>query len=189
MQFCPLLNQKLTCLFIAQTQRKSVVSAQTDPKKMQLHAPNTVPHVKLLQNSYISELNLSQISSLIDIEMAVNLGLPQKRKKTLQDEQNAPSKTEVKEQEAKEHEAKEQQDDTKKENEDDGQEEKDELDAHAQDETAYSLNLNCQYDFRPANFNFLMLSRFSFSQKKRRIQKMVRKKMQEKKNLLKRSLA
>ena len=31
------------------------------------------------------------------------------------------------------------------------------------------LNLNCSYDFRPTNFNFLLLSRFSFATKKRRI--------------------
>ena len=37
------------------------------------------------------------------------------------------------------------------------------------------LNLNCSYDFRPTNFNFLMLSRFSFASKKRRIQKLIRK--------------
>ena len=31
------------------------------------------------------------------------------------------------------------------------------------------LNLNCSYDFRPTNFNFLLLSRFSFATKRRRI--------------------
>ena len=51
------------------------------------------------------------------------------------------------------------------------------------------LNLNCSYDFRPTNFNFLMLSRFSFASKKRRIQKLIRKTQQAKKAQLKKSLA
>ena len=36
-------------------------------------------------------------------------------------------------------------------------------------EPANLLNLNCTYDFRPTNFNFLMLSRFSFATKRKRI--------------------
>ena len=46
---------------------------------MQIHAPNTVTHGKLLKNSYITELNLEQISNQLDLEMAVNMSLPQKR--------------------------------------------------------------------------------------------------------------
>ena len=37
------------------------------------------------------------------------------------------------------------------------------------------LNLNCSYDFRPTNFNFLLLSRFSFATKRKRIEKLIRK--------------
>lgn len=41
------------------------------------------------------------------------------------------------------------------------------------------------YDFKPTNFNFLMLSRLSFATKKKRIQKFIRKKFLEKrKNLI-----
>jgi len=41
------------------------------------------------------------------------------------------------------------------------------------------------YDFKPTNFNFLMLSRLSFATKKKRIQKFIRKKILEKrKNLI-----
>ena len=50
------------------------------------------------------------------------------------------------------------------------------------------LNLHCSYNFRPANFNFLMLSRFSFATKKRRIQKLIRKKIIQKRQQLKKSL-
>ena len=53
---------------------------------------------------------------------------------------------------------------------------------------SYELNLNCSYDFRPTNFNFLLLSRFSFATKRRRIQKLIRKKTLAKKAQLMRSL-
>lgn len=46
-------------------------------------------------------------------------------------------------------------------------------------------NLNCLYDFRPTNFNFLMLSRLSFAPKKKRIHKLIRKKILEKRDNLK----
>lgn len=46
-------------------------------------------------------------------------------------------------------------------------------------------NLNCHYDFRPTNFNFLMLSRLSFAPKKKRIHKLIRKKILEKRENLK----
>ena len=42
--------------------------------KMQIHAPNTVAHSKILQNTYLSELDLNSISDQLDIEMAANLG-------------------------------------------------------------------------------------------------------------------
>ena len=51
------------------------------------------------------------------------------------------------------------------------------------------LNLNCVYDFRPTNFSFLVLSRFSFATKKKRIQKLISKKIQAKKAQLRKSLA
>ena len=50
------------------------------------------------------------------------------------------------------------------------------------------LNLNCSYNMRPTNFNYLMLSRLSFALRKKRIQKFVRKKMVEKRAQIKRNL-
>lgn len=40
------------------------------------------------------------------------------------------------------------------------------------------------YDFKPTNFNFLMLSRISFATKKKRIQKLISKKIIEKRKSL-----
>ena len=40
---------------------------------MQLLAPNTQPYSTILNNSYLSELDLGDISSKLDIEMAVML--------------------------------------------------------------------------------------------------------------------
>ena len=51
-----------------------MLQAHTNPMKMQIHAPNTVPHGKLLQNTYLSELDLPSVSEQLDLEMAVNLG-------------------------------------------------------------------------------------------------------------------
>ena len=42
--------------------------------KMQIHAPNTVPHGRILQNTYMSDLDLEAISEQLDLEMAANLG-------------------------------------------------------------------------------------------------------------------
>ena len=46
------------------------------------------------------------------------------------------------------------------------------------------LNLNCQYNFKPVNFDFLVLSRLAFAQKKKRIQKLVSKRITEKRQQL-----
>ena len=51
------------------------------------------------------------------------------------------------------------------------------------------LNLNCSYDFRPTNFNFLLLSRFSFATKRKRIEKLIRKRKMAKEAQLKKQLA
>jgi hypothetical protein len=40
---------------------------------MQIHAPGTFSHQRLLNNTYISELDLDSISSELDLEMVVNL--------------------------------------------------------------------------------------------------------------------
>jgi hypothetical protein len=47
------------------------------------------------------------------------------------------------------------------------------------------LNLNCLYNFRPTNLNFLLLSRLAFAQKKKRIHKLICKKLTEKRKHLK----
>lgn len=100
---------------------------------MQIHAPNTTNHMRILNNSFLSELDLDAVSEQIDLEMAVNLGSVENT--------SAPS--------------------------------------------PHFLNLNCQYNFRPTNFNFLMLSRLAFASKKKRIHKLIRKKITEKRNQLK----
>jgi|LakMenEpi03Oct11_1017367.scaffolds.fasta_scaffold21100_1 hypothetical protein len=41
---------------------------------MQIHAPLTLNHSKIFQNTYVSELDLDKISDHIDVEMAINLG-------------------------------------------------------------------------------------------------------------------
>lgn len=41
---------------------------------MQVHAPWTFNHQRILQNTYVSELDLEQVSEHVDLEMAVNLG-------------------------------------------------------------------------------------------------------------------
>ena len=46
------------------------------------------------------------------------------------------------------------------------------------------LNMNCLYDFRPSNFNFLLLSRLSLALKKKRIHKLVRKRVLQKRQEL-----
>lgn len=46
-------------------------------------------------------------------------------------------------------------------------------------------NINCQYDFRPTNLNFIMLSRLSFAPNKKRIQKLIHKKIIDKRKHLK----
>jgi len=84
---------------------------------MQLHAPATFGHSKILQNTYLSELDIDAISVRLDLELANNLGQCGLDKPNGQD----------------------------------------------------FLNLNCAYNFRPTNFNFLVLSRFSFAMKKKRI--------------------
>lgn len=85
----------------------------------------TQNHNKILQNTYISELDLDKISDHIDLEMAINLG------QNLADEDVARS----------------------------------------------FLNLNCSYDFKPTNLNFLILSRLNFALQKRRISKFIQKKI------------
>jgi hypothetical protein len=100
---------------------------------MQLHAPGTNNHLRLLNNSYVSEVDFDSAAEIIDLEMAINLS-----------QVSNPSKPALN-----------------------------------------FTNLNCQYDFRPTNFNFIMLSRLSFAPNKKRIQKLIRKKIAEKREHLK----
>lgn len=54
--------------------RQEALGAQIDGAKMQLLAPNTLAQYSpILQNSYLSDLDLSDISKKLDIEMAVML--------------------------------------------------------------------------------------------------------------------
>jgi hypothetical protein len=82
-----------------------LLGTHPDPQKIQIHCPLTNTHNKILQNTYISELDLDKISDHVDLEMAINLG---------------------------------------------------------QDLNGF-LNLNCHYDFKPTNFNYLVLSRLNFA--------------------------
>lgn len=50
-----------------------MLGANTDKNSLQLFGPNTQPASNILQNSYVSELDLEQISKKLDIEMAVML--------------------------------------------------------------------------------------------------------------------
>lgn len=102
---------------------------------MQIHAPNTTNHMRILNNSFISDFehDLEVIAETIDLEMAINLG-------TINDPSQPPHNF---------------------------------------------LNLNCEYNFRPINFNFLLLSRLAFAQKKKRIHKLIHKKITEKRLHLK----
>lgn len=47
--------------------------------------------------------------------------------------------------------------------------------------------MHCQYNFKPTNFNFLILSRLSLAAKKKRIHKFVRKRITERTKLLQKS--
>lgn len=100
---------------------------------MQIHAPGTFNHQRILLNSYISEVDVRQAVDIIDLEMAVNLGQV----------------------------------------------------TDASNPSPLFANLHCQYNFRPVNFNFLLLSRLSFAPKKKRIHKLIRKKILEKRENLK----
>ena len=127
------------------------MQAHTNPAKMQIHAPNTVPHGRILQNTYLSDLDLDAISEKLDLEMAANLGQLWSC--------SGPSDQSRSQQPLSE----------------------DAIGGRV-------LNLHCSYNFRPANFNFLMLSRFSFATKKRRIHKLIRKKVTQQRQQLKQSL-
>lgn len=120
---------------------------------MQLLAPNTQPYSTILNNSYLSELDLGDISSKLDIEMAVML-----------DPQLALAST-VENTEAVEQ--------AQDEANDEPQLHQDPVQINTggneDDEGDSGLNLNVAYDFKPTNFNFLMLSRFSFATKRKRI--------------------
>lgn len=56
--------------------RREMVLVPPDPSRLQLHAPGTSCSVqqRILNNSYVSELDLESASERIDLEMAVNLG-------------------------------------------------------------------------------------------------------------------
>jgi hypothetical protein len=95
---------------------------------MQIHAPNTSNHMRILNNSFVSEIDLEGLGEQIDLEMAVNLG------------------------------------------------------SFSKDPF---LNLNCHYNFRPTNYNFLLLTRLAFAQKKKRIHKLIRKRITDKRLSLK----
>jgi hypothetical protein len=41
---------------------------------MQIHAPNTTNHMRILNNSFLSELDVESVAEQIDLEMAINLG-------------------------------------------------------------------------------------------------------------------
>jgi len=87
----------------------------------------------LLNNSYVSEVDIDSAAEIIDLEMALNLC-----------QVSNPNKPGPK-----------------------------------------FTNMNCQYDFRPTNFNFIMLSRLSFAPNKKRIQKLIHKKIIDKRKHLK----
>ena len=105
-----------------------MLGAHTNPLKMQIRAPNTVPNSKILQNTYQTELDISPYHEKLDLEMAANLGQLYSIKEESKDKEGEDVKIGGK-----------------------------------------VLNLHCSYDFRPTNFNFLLLSRFSFATKKKRI--------------------
>lgn len=50
------------------------------------------------------------------------------------------------------------------------------------------LNLNCHYDFKPTNFNFLVLSRLNFALQKKRIAKFVQKKIGQRRKQMAQSI-
>ncbi len=78
---------------------------------MQIHGPNTTNHMRILNNSFISEFDLEAVAESIDLEMAINLA-------TINDPTSPP---------------------------------------------VNFLNLNCEYNFRPINLNFLLLARLAFA--------------------------
>ena len=71
-----------------------MVGATLDANKIQILAPNTLPHSQILQNSYVSELDLSQISEQLDIEMAVMLDPQEAIKETTASQNSQAAATE-----------------------------------------------------------------------------------------------